>query len=415
MENSTQRKRRRRKGVIVNILFAAVGIPLILLLYFSCEKEFLNGKKFSEEMQREQEEESQEKMNKTSYEEEIEEAVSVLKSDEQEQLQQTAKLAAEECADLYKDIKVLDTTFYQIEQRKKEQRREVVSRLGGLGFVSVSKGINMANYEKVEIFYSEYSDGKDAQVTIYEIYGDGRFGCRTFLYRAGKLQVYYVEITWQEGGVPILSHTSVWDLEEIRLTEKGYFIYTNKIKISHGNLREHYRIKPLAEDCRALTEKYISGLSYIDYNLLTVDWNSSNVEEIIMDTMFGDIYHMHTGEYLKVHGGRVDAEIFEEIMTIYFPITVEQLHQCCGYDADSNTYECDLFSVRPYAPFGEVVDYTENEDGTLTLFVDGVWPDYDSDYAFTNQVVIQSYEDGTFCYLSNVIEQQEMEIPVIKK
>lgn len=415
MENSTQRKRRRRKGVIVNILFAAVSIPLILLLYFSCEKEFLNEKKFSEEMQRGQEEESQEKMNEISYEEEIEEVVSVLKSDEQEQLQQTAKLAAEECADLYKDIKVLDTTFYQLEQRTKEQRREVVSRIGGLGFVSVSKGINMANYEKVEIFYSEYSDGKDAQVTIYEIYGDGRFGCRTFLYRAGKLQVYYVEITWQEGGVPILSHTSVWDLEEIRLTEKGYFIYTNKIKISHGNLREHYRIKPLAEDCRALTEKYISGLSYIDYNLLTVDWNSSNVEEIIMDTMFGDIYHMHTGEYLKVHGGRVGAEIFEEIMTIYFPITVEQLHHCCGYDADSDTYECDLFSVRPYAPFGEVVDYTENEDGTLTLFVDGVWPDYDSDYAFTNQVVIQSYEDGTFCYLSNVVEQQEMEIPVIKK
>ena len=384
MENSTQRKRRCRKGVIVNILFAAVSIPLILLLYFSCEKEFLNEKKFSEEMQREQEEESQEKMNEISYEEEIEEVVSVLKSDEQEQLQQTAKLAAEECADLYKDIKVLDTTFYQLEQRTKEQRREVVSRIGGLGFVSVSKGINMANYEKVEIFYSEYSDGKDAQVTIYEIYGDGRFGCRTFLYRAGKLQVYYVEITWQEGGVPILSHTSVWDLEEIRLTEKGYFIYTNKIKISHGNLREHYRIKPLAEDCRALTEKYISGLSYIDYNLLTVDWNSSNVEEIIMDTMFGDIYHMHTGEYLKVHGGRVGAEIFEEIMTIYFPITVEQLHHCCGYDADSDTYECDLFSVRPYAPFGEVVDYTENED-------------------------------GTFCYLSNVVEQQEMEIPVIKK
>lgn len=411
MENSTQRKRRCRKGVIVNILFAAVSIPLILLLYFSCEKEFLNEKKFSEEMQREQEEESQEKMNEISYEEEIEEVVSVLKSDEREQLQQTAKLAAEECADLYKDIKVLDTTFYQLEQRTKEQRREVVSRIGGLGFVSVSKGINMANYEKVEIFYSEYSDGKDAQVTIYEIYGDGRFGCRTFLYRAGKLQVYYVEITWQEGGVPILSHTSVWDLEEIRLTEKGYFIYTNKIKISHGNLREHYRIKPLAEDCRALTEKYISGLSYIDYNLLTVDWNSSNVEQIIMDTMFGDIYHMHTGEYLKVHGGRVGAEIFEEIMTIYFPITIEQLRHCCGYDADSDTYECDLFSVRPYAPFGEVVDYTENEDGTLTLFVDGVWPDY----AFTNQVVIQSYEDGTFCYLSNVVEQQEMEIPVIKK
>ena len=414
MKYSKQRKIECQRSLFENIFFVAAGSFVILLLYFGCDKAISPEKEFSGEPQEQQAEESRENVGGSSYGKEIEEAVSILESEEQEQLQEAAISAAEGCADLYKDIKVLDTTFYQLGQRTKEQRRETVSRIGGLGFVSVSKGINMENYEEVEIFYSRYSDGEDAQVTIYDIYGDGRFGCRTFLYRAGKLQVYYVEITWQEGGVPVLSHTSVWDLDEIRLTEKGYFIYTNTIKISHGNLREYYRIKPLAEDCRELTEKYISGLSYIDYNLLTTDWNSSNVEEVIMDTMFGDIYHMHTGEYLKVYGGRVDAAIFEEIMTMYFPVTAEQLHHCCGYDADSNTYECDLFSARPYAPFGEVVDYTENEDGTLTLFVDGVWPDYNSDYAFTNQVVIQPYEDGTFCYLSNVIERKEMEIPVIK-
>ena len=409
---SKQRKIECQRSLFESIFFVAAGSFVVLLLYFGCDKAISPEKEFSGEPQAE---ESRENVDGSSYGKEIEEAVSILESEEQEQLQEAAISAAEGCADLYKDIKVLDTTFYQLGQRTKEQRRETVSRMGGLGFVSVSKGINMENYEEVEMFYSRYTDGEDAQVTIYDIYGDGRFGCRTFLYRAGKLQVYYVEITWQEGGVPVLSHTSVWDLDEIRLTEKGYFIYTNTIKISHGNLREYYRIKPLAEDCRELTEKYISGLSYIDYNLLTTDWSSSNVEEVIMDTMFGDIYHMHTGEYLKVYGGRVDAAIFEEIMTIYFPVTAEQLHHCCGYDADSNTYECDLFSARPYAPFGEVVDYTENEDGTLTLFVDGVWPDYNSDYAFTNQVVIQPYEDGTFCYLSNVIERKEMEIPVVKK
>lgn len=414
MKYSKQRKIECQRSLFESIFFVAAGSFVILLLYFGCDKAISPEKEFSGEPQEQQAEESRENVGGSSYGKEIEEAVSILESEEQEQLQEAAISAAEGCADLYKDIKVLDTTFYQLGHRTKEQRRETVSRMGGLGFVSVSKGINMENYEEVEMFYSRYSDGEDAQVTIYDIYGDGRFGCRTFLYRAGKLQVYYVEITWQEGGVPVLSHTSVWDLDEIRLTEKGYFIYTNTIKISHGNLREYYRIKPLAEDCRELTEKYISGLSYIDYNLLTTDWSSSNVEEVIMDTMFGDIYHMHTGEYLKVYGGRVDAAIFEEIMTIYFPVTAEQLHHCCGYDADNNTYECDLFSARPHAPFGEVVDYTENEDGTLTLFVDGVWPDYNSDYAFTNQVVIQPYEDGTFCYLSNVIERKEMEIPVIK-
>ena len=66
-------------------------------------------------------------------------------------------------------------------------------------------------------------------------------------------------------------------------------------------------------------------------------------------------------------------------------------------------------------PFGEVVDYKENTDGTITLIVDGVWPDYNSDLAFRNEIVVQPFEDGTFRYLSNSIEQIELELPPIAR
>lgn len=62
-----------------------------------------------------------------------------------------------------------------------------------------------------------------------------------------------------------------------------------------------------------------------------------------------------------------------------------------------------------------MVDYTENSDGTITLIVDGVWADYNSDCAFTNRIVVQPFEDGTFRYLANSIEQKELELPVIGK
>ena len=73
-----------------------------------------------------------------------------------------------------------------------------------------------------------------------------------------------------------------------------------------------------------------------------------------------------------------------------------------------------IFSC-PHPPFGEVVDYTKNTDGTITLIVDGVWPDYDSDLAFRNTIVVQPFEDGTFRYLSNTIEEKELELPPIAK
>ena len=75
----------------------------------------------------------------------------------------------------------------------------------------------------------------------------------------------------------------------------------------------------------------------------------------------------------------------------------------------------EMIYASPYPPFGEVVDYTKNADGTITLIVDGVWPDYNSDLAFRNTVVVQPFEDGTFRYLSNSIEQIELELPPIAR
>ena len=128
-----------------------------------------------------------------------------------------------------------------------------------------------------------------------------------------------------------------------------------------------------------------------------------------------DIYRIATGEILKAENGQIPAEEYEKIMTTYFLVFVEQIREHCGYDANSNSYPYEMIYARPYPPFGEVVDYTKNADGTITLIVDGVWPDYNSDLAFRNTVVVQPFEDGTFRYLSNSIEQIELELPPIAR
>lgn len=37
----------------------------------------------------------------------------------------------------------------------------------------------------------------------------------------------------------------------------------------------------------------------------------------------------------------------------------------------------------------------------------------DSDLAFTNRIVVQPFDDGTFRYLSNSIEEKELQVPTV--
>lgn len=340
----------------------------------------------------------------------------LLSEEEKIQLQSTVLSAAESVREIYKDIVIADAPNYSsgIRDFTSEQRKVVVEELGKIGLVSVEENSDMQNHETLEDFYADYLDDQDSMVTVFEVQRDGLIGAVTFIYRKGALQTYYIGIRWKEGGVPEIQGTLVSDVSEINLTDKGYFIYAYEYVMAHASLRQYWRIEPLSEECRELTAKYISGLSYINYNVLVTNWDSSNVEDILMPCMFEDIYRIYTGENLKAQNWKIPAEKYEKIMTTCFPVSVEQLRENCGYDEQSNSYEYEMIYASPYPPFGEVVDYTENADGTITLIVDGVWPDYNSDLAFRNVVKVEPFEDGTFRYLSNSIEKREMDIPIAR-
>ena len=341
----------------------------------------------------------------------------LISEEEKEQLQSTVLSAAESVKEIYKDAIIADAVNYSsgVSEFSSEQRKAVVEQLGKTGLISVEEDTNMQNPEGMDMFCADYLNGQDSMVTVFEVQRDGLIGAVTFIYRKEQLQTYYIGVRWKEGGLPEIQGTSVSNVAEIKLTEKGYFIYAYEYVIAHASLRQYWRVEPLSEDCRELTEKYMSGLSYVNYNVLVTNWDSSNVEDILVPCMFEDIYRIYTGENLKTEEWKIPAEEYERIMTTYFPVSVEQLREHCGYDEDSNSYEYEMIYASPYPPFGEVVDYTKNADGTITLIVDGVWPDYNSDLAFRNTVVVQPFEDGTFRYLSNSIEQIELELPPIVK
>ena len=335
----------------------------------------------------------------------------LLSEEEKEELQNEALSAAGSVRELCEKSITADGTHSSsgASELANVQCKAAAELLGKAGLVSVAEDTNMQNPEQVEAFYADYLIGQDSTVTVFDVQRDGRIGAVTFVFRNGQLQTCYIGVEWKEDGTPEIESISINNVTGIKLTEKGYFIYACESVTAHGCLRQYWRISPLSEKCRQLTKKYISGLSYVDLKILVTDWDSSNVGDILEPCLYDAVYHIHTGRILPSDTERIPAGEYENIMTTYFPVTVEQLREFCGYDEDSGSYEFEKMHVTQYPPFGEVVDYTENADGTITLIVDGVWPDRNTDLAFRNTLVMQPFGDGTFRYLSNSIEKMETE------
>ena len=73
------------------------------------------------------------------------------------------------------------------------------------------------------------------------------------------------------------------------------------------------------------------------------------------------------------------------------------------------------FFYRGTSPFGEVVDYLDNSDGTLTLYVDAVWQIGILIVLLKMKLSLKPYGDGTCQYLSNKVQKIELDIPVYEE
>ncbi len=295
----------------------------------------------------------------------------------------------------------------------KEQRIQVLDALGGLGVIAVTDDANAYNGESLKQFYDDYISGKPGMVTVYKVYEDGMIASITFLYRGDEIQSYYVGVRPGADGQPCISGKSVQEIAAVNYTLKGYFIYEDKNPMLHASAYGYFRISPMSDECRDLTDRFLKHLEFQKYKLMVCDWNEETVHELLMPGMFEDFYYIKYHEGYRDSFDAIPGELFEEVMTTYLPVTVSDLRIAYEYDETTETYRQETVYNSPYPPFLEVTDYKYNSDGTITLYADGVWPDYNSDYAFTSVIVVKPFDDGTFRIISNDVTEQELKLPPV--
>lgn len=300
----------------------------------------------------------------------------------------------------------------------------VIDSLGSRGYVAVDweNQVNMENGELALAFCTAVEQRRDAELTILSVAYNGEFRTYDIKSRQGHVEVVRTYYRFDKNGAlqydnQVRYFPGVWEY-----TEEGYLIfegsyYTDENYIlTYSDTLEHValRILPLDKTCRELNRKYILPIGYSKNNLLLTDWSEQDFGELDFYDLFERFFTMLYGYPSPcipdddVNTGviyQIPASVFEYVTGAYLKADRRILVAKGILLSEDGMY---LYKPRgfyegeyPDIPYPEVTEYTENQDGTITLTVNAVYPEENTSRAFSHRTVICPLSEEDFQYVSN--------------
>lgn len=304
-----------------------------------------------------------------------------------------------------------------------ETLRRIVARLGENGYVAVDSEnqVDMAGAEQVIEFCKAVDEKKSAMLTIIVIkdFGFRKFDLKTEDGNVNIVRGYY---QYDQDGCLQNRSTVSYPADIWQYTEEGYLLFEGSYfsdenyVLTLSDTPEHtaLRVLPLDEKCRELNRKYILPVGYEQNNIFLTDWNEEDIGELDFYDIFDNFYPILHGQsvpYVADESLAVGAvyqipeEIFENVIMTHFNVNKEALRRETTYNPEKAAYEYrprGFYEVEyPDIPYPEVVSYTENQDGTITLIVNAVYPNGNTSMAYSHKTVIRPLEEDCFQYVSN--------------
>ena len=303
--------------------------------------------------------------------------------------------------------------------------RRMVARLGENGYVAVDSGnqIDMTQAEQVLAFCKAVDEKEIDELTIIMVLEMGicKFDLKTEDGNVNVVRGYY---QYDQNGSLQNRSTVSYPADFWQYTEEGYLIFEGSCFsdesyiLTLSDTPEHtmLRILPLDEKCREYNRKYILPVGYEQNNLFLCNWSEDDFGDLDFYDLFDRFYPMiHSqpvpymaDENLGVGSVyQVQGELFENVIGAYFNMDHETLRSKTTYISELAAYEYrprGFYEVEyPDIAYPEVVSYTENEDGTVTLHINAVYPNGNVSKEFSHKTVIRPLSEDSFQYVSNEI------------
>ena len=340
-----------------------------------------------------------------------------------EESQEDAEEIINICIDLYKkaaeENKIADL----------ETIRSIVNCLGENGYPAVDSRnqVNMTKAEQVLEFCEKVDAQEEAEITILEVSYLGGFVKYDLHSKDGSVDVVRSYYKYENGDMK-REVTGSYQAEYWNYTEEGYLMFSGVwyseelyvLTLSGAEEHTALRVQPLDETYRELSRKYLRPISFEQNNMFIVDWSEEDFGDLNFYDMYDILYPKANGQYVPYVADdnlsvsavyQIPKEEFESVIMKYFNIDSEMLQSKTIYDSEDSTYEYKPRGFEeveyPEYPYSEVVGFTENNDGTITLTANVVFPYAGDSKVYAHEVVVRPLEDGGVQYVSNRIIPSE--------
>ena len=310
-----------------------------------------------------------------------------------------------------------------------EMIRSIVNRLGENGYPAVDSRnqIDMTEAEQVEWFCEKVDTQEEAEITIIEVSYLGGFVKYDLETKDGNVDVVRSYYKYENGNMK-REVTGSYQAEYWNYTEDGYLMFSGVwfskelyvLTLSGAEEHTALRVQPLDETYRELSRKYLLPIGFERNNMFIVDWSEDDFGDLNFYDMYDLLYEKINGTYTPYVADdnlgvgavyQIPKDNFESVIMAYFNIDSETLQSKTIYYAEDETYEYKPRGFEeveyPEYPYSEVVGFTENSDGTLTLTANVVFPYAGNSKVFAHEVVVRPLENGGVQYVSNRIIPSE--------
>ena len=310
-----------------------------------------------------------------------------------------------------------------------ETIRSIVNCLGENGYPAVDSRnqVNMTEAEQVLEFCEKVDTQEEAEITIIEVSYLGGFVKYDLETKDGNVDVVRSYYKYENGNMK-REVTGSYQAEYWNYTEDGYLMFSGVwfseelyvLTLSGAEEHTALRVQPLDETYRELSRKYLLPIGFEQNNMFIVDWSEDDFGELNFYDMFDLLYPKVYGTNIPYVADdnfgvgavyQIPKDDFERVILPYFDIDSETLQSKTIYNAEDKTYEYKPRGFEeveyPEYPYSEVIGFTENGDGTLTLTANVVFPYVGDSKVYAHEVVVRPLENGGVQYVSNRIIPSE--------